>query len=181
MDDALKNMRDHSFSFHIENKDIYRIAFDTRNLEISLFWQRSNYFLVLNSALAVGFFNLQKPLSLQPYSLLLAGFGLLASFLWYRVNLGGKFWQSRWEQRLAKIETVLAPDIKFFAADKGITEGDVKESLLWDSSKGTFRKWIDKQILKRPSVSYNMTLLSLLFIMGWVVLIFIHLLQMIYS
>lgn len=31
-------------------------ALDTRNFEISLYWQRSNYFLVLNTALAVGFF-----------------------------------------------------------------------------------------------------------------------------
>ncbi len=36
---------------------IYRVALDTRNSEISLFWQRSNFFLVLNTALAVGFFN----------------------------------------------------------------------------------------------------------------------------
>jgi|SRR3990172_3034147 len=181
MDDALKHAMDHSFSAHLKNEDIYRIAYDTRNFEISLFWQRSNYFLVLNSALAVGFFNLQKSLPLQHYSLLLAGFGLLASFLWYRVNLGSKFWQSRWEQRLAEIEKVLAPDVKFFSADREIIEEDVKESLHWDSGKGTFRKWIDKQVLKRPSVSYNMTLLSLLFIIGWVVLIFIHLLQVIYS
>ena len=42
----------------IEDKDLYRVALDTRNLESTLFWQRCNYFLVLNSALALGFFNL---------------------------------------------------------------------------------------------------------------------------
>src|SRR5207248_3234570 len=36
--------------------DAYKIALETRNLEINLFWQRSNYFLVLNTAIAVGFF-----------------------------------------------------------------------------------------------------------------------------
>jgi hypothetical protein len=32
--------------------EAYRTALATRNLEINLFWQRSNYFLVLNTAIA---------------------------------------------------------------------------------------------------------------------------------
>ena len=36
--------------------EAYRTALATRNFEISLFWQRSNYFLVLSTAIAVGFF-----------------------------------------------------------------------------------------------------------------------------
>jgi hypothetical protein len=155
----------------LENKDIYKTAFDTRNLEISLFWQRSNYFLVLNSALALGFFNLQK----QEYAFLLALFGLLVSFLWYRVNLGSKYWQSRWEERLAVIEKQVAPELHFFAADWKIIQEDVKASLAnSQSKKGWFQKWLDKQILSKPSVSYNMTLLSLLFLLGWVLLIAIR-------
>ena len=43
----------------IELKDLYKTLLDTRNLEISLFWQRSNYFLVLNTGIAFGFFNLK--------------------------------------------------------------------------------------------------------------------------
>ena len=35
---------------------IYEIAVETRKLEIDLFWKRSNYFLVLSTATAVGFF-----------------------------------------------------------------------------------------------------------------------------
>src|SRR3972149_10785499 len=38
-------------------KDAYKFAYDTRNFEISLFWQRSNYFLVLNTAIALAFFS----------------------------------------------------------------------------------------------------------------------------
>ena len=34
--------------------ELYKIAIQTRNLELGFFWQRSNYFLVLNTALATG-------------------------------------------------------------------------------------------------------------------------------
>src|SRR5947209_15698697 len=84
----------------LEKKDLYKVALDTRNFEISLFWQRSNYFLVLNSALALGFFNLRE----QKYGLFMAIFGIIVSWLWFCVNLGSKFWQSRWEQKLSIIE-----------------------------------------------------------------------------
>ncbi|HEY4679149.1 MAG TPA: hypothetical protein VIJ01_18425 [Candidatus Angelobacter sp.] len=40
--------------------DAYKVLIDTRNLEINLFWQRSNYFLVLNTGLAIGFFNIKE-------------------------------------------------------------------------------------------------------------------------
>ena len=43
--------------YPIEIKDLYRTLLDTRNLEINLFWQRCNYFLVLNTGVALGFFN----------------------------------------------------------------------------------------------------------------------------
>src|SRR4029079_19741708 len=36
---------------------VYRVALETRKLEIRLFWQRSNYFLVLSTALAIGYFS----------------------------------------------------------------------------------------------------------------------------
>jgi hypothetical protein len=38
--------------------EAYRVAKEARNLEITLFWQRSNYFLVLSTAIAAGFFSL---------------------------------------------------------------------------------------------------------------------------
>jgi hypothetical protein len=44
-----------------EPKDRYKVLLDTRNLEINLFWQRSNYFLGLNTGIAIGFFNLKTP------------------------------------------------------------------------------------------------------------------------
>lgn len=72
-------------------KDIFEMVLNTRNLEINLFWQRSNYFLVLSTALAVAFFSLQKSV----YAPFVAAVGLVVCWFWFRVALGGKFWQVR--------------------------------------------------------------------------------------
>jgi hypothetical protein len=143
-------------------KDAYKIALDTRNFEIGLFWQRSNYFLVLNTALAVGFFKVDEIV----YSLLLAALGVIVSFLWYRVNLGSKFWQSRWEERLKIAEVEVAPDLKFFAADWETIHADVKSSLEHGRHTG-IQKFLRTQILKKCSVSHQMTTLSIVFIAAW--------------
>jgi len=146
--------------------EIYRIALDTRNLEIGLFWQRSNYFLALNTALAIGFFGIKHSVG---YPLLIGTLGVTTSYLWYRVNLGSKFWQSRWEHRLRIVEESIGTDLKFFAADWPTIHHDVNQSLQ-NAKHKWFRKQIDKQILKKPSVSHNMTLLSLAFLAAWLIL-----------
>jgi hypothetical protein len=151
--------------------DAYKIALETRNLEIGLFWQRSNYFLVLNVALALGFFKVENNIL---YSTALSVFGAIISILWLRVNLGSKFWQSRWEERLKIQESILAPNLNFFAAEDQIINDDVKRNILENKPrKRWFKKAMDEGIMKRHSVSYNMILLSVLFIIGWSVLFYI--------
>lgn len=151
--------------------EAYKIALETRNLEIGLFWQRSNYFLVLNAALAIGFFRLAD----NKYSLLLACLGAFVSFLWYRVNLGSKFWQARWEYRLNQKEKEIANDLQFFSADSQLIQADVEASFSHGAGKkGKFQKWLEQQALKKPSVSYNMTLLSLVFVSTWGLLMIIR-------
>ncbi|GHY52687.1 membrane protein [Vibrio cholerae] len=154
----------------ITDYEAYKIALETRNFEINLFWQRSNYFLVLNATLALGFFKLDSE---QEYALLLAFFGLLASFLWYRVNLGSKYWQSRWENRLKIREKLLSSDLELFSASWETIDLDVKETIE-NTHKGKryFQKWLNRQILHKPSVSYNMILLSLVFFFAWLCLLF---------
>jgi uncharacterized membrane protein YciS (DUF1049 family) len=154
-------------------KDSYKTALDTRNFEISLFWQRSNYFLVLNSALALGFFTLQKW-----NALFLAASGLIVSWLWFRVNLGSKFWQSRWEYRLSEVEKKIDPELYFFAVDLDTIKRDVEKSIENDKHEGRFRRWIDKQVRKKHSVSHNMTLLSVFFIVGWAILVVLSALRL---
>jgi hypothetical protein len=132
-------------------------------LEISLFWQRSNYFLVLNTGIAFGFFHLEKP----KYTLIFAAMGLLASALWFRVCLGSKFWQTRWEQRLLDFEKEHLPGLDFFAAGPDRIKRDVKEGLAFHKL-GWSKRLVYRLALRKPSVSYSMILLSVLFIIGWV-------------
>jgi hypothetical protein len=147
----------------IEDKDLYRIALDTRNFEITLFWQRCNYFLVLNSALAVGFFATKE----TRYVVLLAFVGLLTSALWFAVGLGGKFWQVRWEYRLSQIEK---PGLDFFSADAATNKRDVEKSFE-ESRKSGEHGWLhrclDWLVLTKPSVSFMMMLLPLVFFFAW--------------
>ena len=142
---------------------LYRIALDTRNFEISLYWQRSNYFLVLNSALAVGFFSDKA----DGYKLALAILGSITSVLWIWVNLGGKYWQSRWEQEVAIRERKLYPDDPLFQATPKQTDEYVRESLKWNNP-GTLRRWLDKAVLWKPSVSMAMMVLSAAFLTCWI-------------
>jgi polyferredoxin len=127
----------------------------------------SNYFLVLNSALALGFFGL-KTRSYEPW---LAGFGLLVSLLWCGVNLGSKFWQSVWENRLSEIEKTIAPKLKpkLFSASKAEYIQDARKSLE-NSDHKWWIKWIDNLVMLKPSVSTCMIILSVLFVVGWAAL-----------
>ena len=156
----------------LSSYEAYKTVLDTRNFEINLFWQRSNYFLVLTTALAVGFFNVSN----KGYSLLLAVLGLIISGLWYGVNLGGKFWQSRWEHRLKLVEKEIAPDLDFFAADRQTLLWDVQENLKAGNYKGV-QKLLYGRIFKKPSVSYRMILLSVVFVLAWIVLLVIQILK----
>ncbi|HGH6012980.1 TPA: hypothetical protein AB5H67_003567, partial [Vibrio cholerae] len=152
----------------INELEAYKIALETRNMEIKLFWQRSNYFLALNAALALGFFRLDG----SGYAYALACFGILVSYLWFRVNLGSKYWQSRWEERLKIQEQSAAPGLDFFSASKATIQQDVENSLNGVfSNDSEFKIWLNKQILKKPSVSDAMSQLSLVFIAGWFVLL----------
>ena len=137
----------------------YRTALETRNFEIRLFWQRSNYFLVLNTAIGTAFFAVRG----EGLVFLLSLLGLIVSALWVLVNLGSKFWQSRWEHRLEEAEAALGDSFdRFFAAEWEELRQDV-EATFDDAYAGPTRwdrrlwKW---GVLKKPSVSLVMTYLS---------------------
>lgn len=146
----------------IEVKDLYKTLLDTRNLEINLFWQRSNYFLVLNTGIAFGFFNSTKPQS----AIVLAGMGLVASLLWLWVCLGSKYWQARWEHRLHEFEKEYLPGLEFFGADPARIQKDAAAGLSFHTLSWS-QKWVYKLALKKPSVSYSMIRLAALFVIGW--------------
>ena len=145
--------------------ELYRTAVQTRNMEIELFWKRSNYFLVLNTAIAVGFF---AKLQNGYYAFVLALLGAIVSGLWLLVNLGSKFWQSRWEYRSSVTERAFANDADLFSASKEAIKRDVMEHLKF-SDHGRFRLFFDRLLMKKPSVSFLMTVLSGIFVLFWIV------------
>jgi hypothetical protein len=142
--------------------EAYRVAKETRNLEIALFWQRSNYFLVLSTAIAAGFFSLHE----RKYALPLAIFGLVVGCLWVAVNLGSKFWQSRWEHRLRLTEEQLRPNMNLFSAPWETVQEDVRQSFQF-RRRGAIHRMYTRLVLLKPSVTLMMTLLSLVFVGFW--------------
>lgn len=146
--------------------EAYRVAKEVRNLEIGLFWQRSNYFLVLNTAIAVGFFSLRN----AKYEWPLAAFGLVIAALWILVNLGGKFWQCRWEHRLRVVEKKLRPDMNLFSASWETIKDDVRQSFE-DRKRGILHHAYSRLVLLKPSVSLTMTGLSVAFLGFWALML----------
>jgi hypothetical protein len=150
--------------------EVFKIALDTRNFEINLFWQRCNYFLVLNSALAIGFFGIKE----EEYHLPTAILGLIVCVLWFRVALGSKYWQSRWEQALEQLEHhyvhgpkqyIRVSEVLFSAPFEDVKES-VKTSVNWSEHRG-FARWIDDLVLTKPSVTLSMMVLVLTFAGAW--------------
>ena len=146
----------------MDKEKIYQIAIDTRNFEIQLFWQRSNYFLVLNTAIAVGLFSVKEPV----YAVILGTFGVVTSFLWFRVNLGSKYWQSRWEHRASTVEKQLGTNVDLFSAIKPVLDQDVRLSLLNNKDSDQLSLY-DYGVMRKPSVSKAMAMLSISFIGLW--------------
>jgi hypothetical protein len=145
--------------------EAYRTALQARNLEINLFWQRSNYFLVLNTAIAVGFVSLDKR---DVYAFLLSLIGVVVACLWVRVNLGSKFWQSRWEHRLHVVEEELQGNLNLFSADWTTIQDDVRQSLGFGGpGQGWITQLYNRAVMRKPSVSKSMTLLSVFFVSVW--------------
>jgi hypothetical protein len=150
--------------------EAYHVAKEARNMEITLFWQRSNYFLVLSTAIAAGFFSLRD----EKYALLLAFFGLSVGFLWIGVNLGSKFWQNRWEHRLRLTEERLRPNMDLFSASWETVQADVRKSFEFQSH-GKLHRAYERLVLLKPSVSLMMTFLSVAFVVFWILIVAVKL------
>src|SRR5690242_7819565 len=75
------------------------VALKNREFEIQLFWQRSNYFLVLITALGAGVIATRDAW----IGLLISIFGMGACLLWFRTNLGSRYWQAFWEAEVERL------------------------------------------------------------------------------
>lgn len=155
----------------LEAKDLFKFVLDTRNFEITNFWQRSNYFLVLNTGLAIGFFNLKDGAAV--YAPLVAALGVFVCFLWTRVALGSKFWQVHWEQKLAEVERmylargILDAELGLFSQSMTEVKDEVRKTLESESHHGRLAKWIDSLVMRKPSVTLAMITLSASFGLAW--------------
>lgn len=145
------------------------IALRNREFEIQLFWQRSNYFLVLITALAVGFFSIES----SGYKVALSLFGFLASRLWYNTNLGSRFWQVFWEHEVE----LLAPEfnIKSFQKRTSDIRRELKQAQSHSDKEFFWRKWIDAAVYHKPSVTMNMIYLSIWAMIFWCILFSVNL------
>lgn len=133
--------------------DELKIALDNRVFELQLFWQRSNYFLVLITALGVATFT-QKESYISVFT---AIFATVASFFWYRTNLGSKFWQQFWEnevERLAALAGVRSFQMKIEEIRKSVADSLQNTEGKW------LKNWINGRILTKPSVTDHMIMLS---------------------
>lgn len=141
-----------------------QIALDNRAFEIQLFWQRSNYFLVLMTALGIGTFTVKDPV----FSPVIALFATACSYYWFRTNLGSKFWQESWEVEVTELSKELG--VRSFERPLSEVREQVRRSLQRGqaSEKRSFvRRWVDWLTVKKYSVTYNMILLSLVSTVLW--------------
>jgi hypothetical protein len=141
-----------------------QVALDNRAFEIQLFWQRSNYFLVLMTALGVATFSVEDIF----FSPLVSTFATAASYFWFRTNLGSKFWQESWEVEVVSLAK--EQGIRSFERPTAEVIDQVKTSLIGDGladSRPFLRKWVDTRIARKYSVTYNMILLSMLATLVW--------------
>jgi hypothetical protein len=151
-------------------KELYEIAIRTREHELNLFWQRSNYFLALDSGAVALFFSIKAPVPWWTLPVC-ALFGVGISFFWLELILGGKYWQIRWEAVAERLEKQCAPDAKLFAASPDEIRGEVRALMNKYASTSRMSRLMDRLVMRKPSPSKSMMGLSLLFIGLWVFLL----------
>lgn len=106
-----KNILDTDFPYsHIHKEKIKNAldkAWECRDFEIKLYWQRATYFWVFLSIIFAGFYYANKFNSMGEYKtvlFLISGFGVVFSLAWVLVNMGSKFWLENYEGHIEKLE-----------------------------------------------------------------------------
>lgn len=83
-------------------------AWECRNFEIKLLWQRAAYFWVFLSIVFIGFYYAAEA-HIGPFKdtilFFIAGFGVIFSLSWILVNIGSKYWVNNWEWHIENLES----------------------------------------------------------------------------
>ena len=162
------------------NKDIFKIALKARDFEIKMFWQRCNYFLLLNTSVGVG----AGTAAALDNALAFLGFcaiGMFVCFAWIKVGLGAKFWQSHWGKVVDKMQKKvgLSRNRNFFSdheniykrVEQGLKERREKEGMCLSLLRifPFFPCFYNKRVLAKPSVSGWMHKTACFFFWVWLV------------
>jgi|GEM_PF-1642638 hypothetical protein len=90
---------------NIKKKALER-AWDTRNFEIKLYWQRAAYFWAFNAAIAIACYNILENIDRYIFIMsVLLILGTICSAAWFLSNIASKHWQENWENHIRLLET----------------------------------------------------------------------------
>jgi len=108
-------------------REALKTALDIRKFEIELYWKRALYFWGFIGAIFGGFFWAVKEFPLKEpagnIAFMLACMGAVASWCWYLVLRGSKYWQENWERHVDFLEDELQGKLyKTVLSGKGIDE-----------------------------------------------------------
>ena len=87
----------------------FDIALDTRKFEIDLYWKRAAYFWAFIASTFAGYFVVfsAKDIDIEDKEkilFLLNCLGMFATWIWFLVLKGSKYWQENWEQQVGDRE-----------------------------------------------------------------------------
>lgn len=112
-------------------------------------------------------------------SILICSFGVVVSALWFRTNIGAKFWQQFWEAEVKRLAKGM--DLSAMAESE---ESIRKRALSWtvDAASPWHKKYVHKRMITtKPEVSHNMILLSLISTWMWAGLLLIQVAWLAYT
>lgn len=150
----------------IRGSDLYKRKLYARNADISMMGARNKHFIILNIAFGCLFF-----IDLFALAILSALLGAILSFIWVCGNRGRLSKISELDYQLSEIEKEIAPNIHFFNVDQGTVRKTVEQKIFNEENKEMSSKWLGRKMLKIQSANFIEILLPLQFIIGWIVLI----------
>lgn len=105
-----------------KQKRRFDVVLACRNAEVELFWKRSSYYWVFVAAALVAYGTLGK--DNRAVGLLVSCFGLMSSLAWLLGNIGSKWWQENWEQKLKDVSPdVIGADVFTPLSKKSMPKG----------------------------------------------------------
>lgn len=126
-----------SLNDEVDRKNVAKTlarAEKNREIEISMYWQRSAYFIVFIGAILTAY--LSDNASCKPLlRVFLLSLGGLISFIWYLTTRGTKYWQENWEKMCEKIEAIQKNHIYSVYPLEDSKFGDLLEERRYSVSK----------------------------------------------